>query len=120
VVGVAGRYDNPTEALDVPALARIAAGRVRPVPVYLVHGTGDDVVPVEHGRQLLEVGTEFGWPVELLELDADHVAVVWVDNDPEPGYSAPGKSDAARESGARTAEVLWKAASGGAVSDRAG
>jgi predicted esterase len=117
VVAVAGRYDRPTRALDVPVLARIAEGRTRPVPIFLVHGVRDEVVPVEHGRQLAEVGTGHGWPVELIELDADHVAVAWVDDDPEPGCSVPGKSEAARRSGGRTAAVLWRAAGGEPVSD---
>jgi hypothetical protein len=42
----------------------------RDVPVWLVHGLNDDVVPIEHSRRLARSGTPS--LVRLIEVDDDH------------------------------------------------
>ena len=44
-------------------------------PFTLLHGTADDVVPVEVSRSFAAMLEDNEWPVELVELTADHGAI---------------------------------------------
>lgn len=44
-------------------------------PFTLLHGVGDDVVPVTASREFAAELRRAGWPVTLAELDADHGAI---------------------------------------------
>jgi acetyl esterase/lipase len=52
------------------------------VPVWCVHGTDDDVVPVSQSRDYVAAATDAGATAELLEVDGDHFAVI------DPGSDA--------------------------------
>jgi predicted esterase len=44
-------------------------------PFMLLHGAADDVVPVEASRSFAATLNDNGWPVELVELAADHGSI---------------------------------------------
>jgi acetyl esterase/lipase len=52
------------------------------VPVWCVHGTDDDVVPVSQSRDYVAAATDAGATAELVEVDGDHFAVI------DPGSDA--------------------------------
>jgi dienelactone hydrolase len=54
---------------DVPTEGGVGA------PFTLLHGVGDDVVPVDASRAFAASLGRVGWPVELIELDTDHGAI---------------------------------------------
>ncbi len=53
-----------------------------PSPFTLLHGTADDVVGVSASREFAADLENHGWPVELVELDADHGSIAGADYDP--------------------------------------
>ena len=61
---ISGR--EPTSAL---------AGSAQRSPFVLLHGIRDDVVPISASRRFAADLEEHGWPVELVELDADHASI---------------------------------------------
>ena len=66
-----GHWSGPTLLLAQAALlyglpAELPAG----VPVWIAHGSGDDVVPPEHSRRLAAAGDPA--LVRLIEVDDDH------------------------------------------------
>jgi acetyl esterase/lipase len=46
------------------------------VPVICVHGTGDDIVPIEQSRTYVAAAGAAGADAELVELDGDHFVVI--------------------------------------------
>ena len=48
------------------------------MPVWLVHGTRDDLIPVEHSRRLAATGSPDR--VRLIEVDDDHPLHASVEN----------------------------------------
>src|SRR6185312_4715498 len=52
----------PTDALSTDSIG---------TPFTLLHGLADDAVPVAASRQFADALQRVGWPVELVELDAD-------------------------------------------------
>ena len=66
-----GHWAGPTLLLAPAALLYgLPAELPRGVPVWIVHGSGDDVVPPEHSRRLAAVGDPAH--VRLIEVDDDH------------------------------------------------
>ncbi len=64
-------WKGPTLLLAQAALRYNGKARLPPgVPVILVHGTGDQVVPVQDSRALARTGTE--GLVRLIEVDDTH------------------------------------------------
>jgi dienelactone hydrolase len=61
---------DPITATQLPA--ELPAQRS---PFTLLHGSADDVVPIEMSRSFAETLTENDWPVELVELAADHGSI---------------------------------------------
>lgn len=79
-------------------------------PFTLLHGLSDDVVPVSASRDFAAALTRIGWPVELVELAADHGSIAGADYDAvadryEPGQGQPSRRVAA-EVAARIAASL--------------
>jgi acetyl esterase/lipase len=46
------------------------------VPVWCVHGTDDDVVPISQSRSYVEAATAAGAPAHLVEVPGDHFVVI--------------------------------------------
>jgi dienelactone hydrolase len=61
---------NPITGAPLPA--RLSSP---PVPFKLLHGSADDVVPAEISRSFAATLHDNGWPVEFVELAADHGAI---------------------------------------------
>jgi dipeptidyl aminopeptidase/acylaminoacyl peptidase len=58
-------------------------------PFTLLHGAADDVVPVAASREFASALQLSGWPVEFVELSADHGSIAGAAYDPEADrYSA--------------------------------
>lgn len=73
------------------SLSRPRAG----TPFTLLHGLADDVVPVTASRDFAAALHRAGWPVELVELAADHGSIAGADYDAVADRYEPGKSDEA-------------------------
>jgi dienelactone hydrolase len=68
-----------------------------PSPFTLLHGTDDDVVPIDSSRTFAATLERNHWPVELVELATDHGAIAGARYDPAADrYSAA--DDAATQS----------------------
>lgn len=46
------------------------------IPVVCVHGTGDDIVPIEQSRTYVAMATERGAEAELIAVEGDHFAPI--------------------------------------------
>ncbi|SNV94838.1 Phospholipase/Carboxylesterase [Mycolicibacter terrae] len=55
----------------------------RRCPITLLHGTADDVVPLTASREFAAALAHHRWPVELVELAADHGSIAGAGYDPE-------------------------------------
>jgi dipeptidyl aminopeptidase/acylaminoacyl peptidase len=76
----------PTDALSTDSIG---------TPFTLLHGLADDAVPVAASRQFADALQRVGWPVELVELDADHGSIAGADYDPVADRYEPGTSEEA-------------------------
>ncbi|OBF09418.1 esterase [Mycobacterium sp. ACS4054] len=64
-------------------------------PFTLLHGLGDDVVPVAVSTEFAASLQRVGWPVKLVELAADHGSIAGADYDAAADRYEPGKSEEA-------------------------
>ncbi|MFE6052965.1 alpha/beta hydrolase [Kitasatospora sp. NPDC056446] len=104
-VGIASRYSEPAATTGDAPLDRLAA-TPSPVPLWLVHGTADDLVDIGHTRKLSAAVPT----ATLLELPTDHAGVVMTVFSPEAGRCVPATAAGTLEAGRRTAAVLAEAA----------
>ncbi|WP_073814950.1 hypothetical protein [Kitasatospora sp. CB01950] len=111
-VGIAGAYGSVAPSTGTVPIDDVCGGGP-PVPVWLVHGTADPVVPVERSRELRAALAEHWRPVSLSEVTADHAGVVMTEFVPERARCLPTTARQAVEAGTRTAEVLARAAFSG-------
>lgn len=56
-------------------LAKALAGNPGKSPFILLHGAADEVLPVEVSRKFAAVLERNGWPVDVVELAADHGSI---------------------------------------------
>lgn len=79
-------------------------------PFTLLHGTGDDVVPLDASREFAAVLERNKWPVDLIEVDTDHGGIAGATYDPiADRYSAADDQTAleiASDIAARIARVI--------------
>ncbi|WSU42831.1 alpha/beta hydrolase [Streptomyces sp. NBC_01089] len=109
VVGIAGGYQRPARTTGTVPLR--ALGRaVTPVPVRLVHGTADTVVPCDASRELHKALLAHGWDSELLEPAADHAGVLGCVYDPTEQRCLPGVDASVRDGARATARAVADAA----------
>ena len=71
-------------------------------PFTLLHGLADDAVPVAASREFAAVLEKIGWPVNLVELAADHGSIAGAEYDPvadryEPATGGQAKLVAAED-----------------------
>ncbi|MEV8314780.1 alpha/beta hydrolase [Streptomyces sp. NPDC059900] len=109
VVGIAGGYRRPartTGTVPLQAVGRAAA----PVPVRLVHGAADMVVPADSSRELHEALRAHSWDSRLSEPDADHAGVLGCVYDPAVQRCVPAAEASVSALGRATARVTASAA----------
>jgi len=70
VVCLGGAFMAPNPLTGGPLLGTAPPGD--PVPVLLLHGSGDDVVPASSSRDFAQALREHGWPADFVEVAADH------------------------------------------------
>ncbi|MEU9045432.1 MULTISPECIES: alpha/beta hydrolase [unclassified Kitasatospora] len=104
-VGIASRYADPAVTTGDAPLDQLTASP-SPVPLWLVHGTADDIVDVEHTRKLSAAVPT----AALLELPTDHAGVVMTAYSPEARRCLPATAADTLDAGRRTAAVLAEAA----------
>lgn len=80
--------DPLTGRVPTDALTAVRAG----TPFTLLHGLADDVVPVTASRDFAKALRAVGWPVDLVELAADHGSIAGADYDTVADRYEPGKS----------------------------
>ena len=74
-----GHWAGPTLLLAPAALLYELPAELPPgVPVWIAHGRGDDLVPLEHSRRLAAAGDPAF--VRLIEVDDDHALHASVEN----------------------------------------
>jgi dienelactone hydrolase len=80
------------------------------VPFTLLHGLADDAVPVTASRTFAAALEEIGWPVNLVELAADHGSIAGAEYDPIADRYEPATGEQAKlvagEVAARIAATL--------------
>ncbi|MDH6113617.1 acetyl esterase/lipase [Kitasatospora sp. MAP12-15] len=112
VVGIAGAYGSAAPTTGTVPLddLRVSGSRLPSMPVWLVHGTADPLMDVEHSRELHRALEEHGWPVSLSEVATDHAGVIMTEFVPEHARCLPSTADHAVEAGSLTADTLARAA----------
>jgi predicted esterase len=108
-VGISGGYrDSPFHPEGQRDLATAPS-----VPLVLIHGVDDEVVPIERSRTTFERLHGAGWSVTLREVPTDHAGVIGTVYDPARLRCMPA-SDAVRlEVLATNASVISEFASAG-------
>nr|WP_145487819.1 MULTISPECIES: alpha/beta fold hydrolase [Streptomyces] len=110
-VGIAGAYGTAAPSTGtVPIEDLQNSGSLPAVPVWLVHGTADPAVDVERSRELHTALIGHGRPASLDEVATDHAGVIMTEFVPERQRCLPSTAGHAVEAGARTADVLARAA----------
>ena len=72
-------------------------------PFTLLHGVNDDAVPARASREFAASLSRTGWPVDVVELAADHGSIAGADYDPVADRYVPGASEHSRRVGAEVA-----------------
>jgi predicted esterase len=75
-------------------------------PFTLLHGLADDVVPVTASRDFAAALERIAWPVDVVELAADHGTIAGADYDSVADRYQPGQSDQARAMAAEVAGLI--------------
>lgn len=106
---LAGAFMVPDPISGRVVTDELSADRVG-APFTLLHGAQDDVVPAAASRAFAESLRQVGWPVDLVELAADHGSIAGADYDPVADRYAPAKGGqplrVAAEVAARIAAAL--------------
>ena len=71
------------------------------VPVWCIHGTSDQFVPLEQSRSYVAAAREAGGTAELVEVEGDHFVVI--DPDSDAWTKTLAHLDSLRQQGARAA-----------------
>ncbi|OBF17300.1 esterase [Mycobacterium kubicae] len=95
-VCLAGAFMAP-DPISGRALTDGLSGDQAGSPFTLLHGRADDVVPMSASRDFAAYLERVGWPVDLVELDADHGSIAGADYDTVADRYEPGRSDEARK-----------------------
>lgn len=95
-VCLAGAFMAPDPISGRPPTDMLWADRARS-PFLLLHGLADDAVPVTASRAFAADLRQAGWPVELVELAADHGSIAGADYDPVADRYVPATGGPALE-----------------------
>ncbi|HEX5254041.1 MAG TPA: alpha/beta fold hydrolase [Mycobacterium sp.] len=101
-VCLAGAFMAPDPVSGEDLTDMLSADQIG-APFTLLHGVNDDAVPVRASREFAASLREFGWPVDVVELAADHGSIAGADYDPVADRYVPGTSEQARQVGAEVA-----------------
>lgn len=101
-VCLAGAFMAPDPISGRVPTDMLSADRVGS-PVTLLHGVNDDAVPVTASREFAARLSKIGWPVDVVELAADHGSIAGADYDPVADRYEPGTGEQARRVGAEVA-----------------
>jgi dienelactone hydrolase len=101
-VCLAGAFMVPDPISGHPPTDMLSADRVG-APFTLLHGLADDAVPVAASRDFAARLEKVGWPVEVVELVADHGSIAGADYDARADRYVPGASEHSRQVGAEVA-----------------
>jgi dienelactone hydrolase len=101
-VCLAGAFMIPDPISGRPLTDMLSADRVGS-PFTLLHGLADESVPVAASRDFAASLRQAGWPVELVELAADHGSIAGADYDPVADRYEPGTSQEAQRVAAEVA-----------------
>lgn len=99
-VCLAGAFMVPDPIFGTPLTDGLTAAEIGS-PFTLLHGLADDVVPVAASRDFAACLQRIGWPVQVVELEADHGSIAGADYDAvadryEPSKNGPGRAVAQR------------------------
>ncbi len=94
-VCLAGAFMVPDPISGTPLTDGFTAADVGS-PFTLLHGLDDDVVPVGTSREFAARLERLGWPVEMVELAADHGSIAGADYDALADRYEPAKDGPAR------------------------
>ncbi|OBF61855.1 esterase [Mycobacterium sp. 852002-51971_SCH5477799-a] len=108
-VCLAGAFMVPDPIFGAPLTDGLSGADIGS-PFTLLHGIDDDVVPVAASRDFAARLERVGWPVEVVELPADHGSIAGADYDAladryEPAKDGPARS-VAQQVADRIAAVL--------------
>jgi dipeptidyl aminopeptidase/acylaminoacyl peptidase len=95
-VCLAGAFMVPDPISGRAPADMLSADRVGS-PFTLLHGLADDSVPVAASREFATALRQVGWPVELVELEADHGSIAGADYDPVADRYEPATGGRALE-----------------------
>lgn len=93
------------------ALTELTTGAQVRTPMLLLHGTGDDVVGPEASRDFAGHLEATGWPVTLVELDADHGDIAGARYDAQADRYEPADDPQTRRVAGRVADLIASATS---------
>ncbi len=101
-VCLAGAFMAP-DPISGQVLADMLSADHIGAPFTLLHGVNDDAVPVSASREFAARLEKVGWPVEVVELAADHGSIAGADYDPVADRYVPGTTEHSRQVGAEVA-----------------
>lgn len=101
-VCLAGAFMVPDPISGAPLTDELDAADAG-TPFTLLHGLDDDVVPVQASRDFAGRLEDVGWPVDVVELAADHGSIAGADYDALADRYVPGTSGHSRQVGAEVA-----------------
>jgi predicted esterase len=78
-IGISGGFDD--SPYSQPDLVHITGDPA--VPLLLIHGSRDEIVPVERSRSTYQSLFNAGWEVTIREVDADHAGAIGMVYDPD-------------------------------------
>jgi dienelactone hydrolase len=107
-VCLAGAFMAPDPLSGEPLTPRPAAGAR--MPITLVHGSADDVIPVRASRDFTAEMGVAGWRVQYIELAADHANIVGARYDATADRYEPSDDPASLAVAAEVAKIVAKPA----------
>ncbi len=110
VVCLGAAYTRPAPTTGTSPIEDLLTGDASAVPFWLVHGTGDTVVPVTASREFAAALTGKGWPVRFEEQPTDHAGVIGTEYDARIQRCRPATAASAVAAGALSARLIAEAA----------
>ncbi|MCZ4123662.1 alpha/beta hydrolase [Streptomyces sp. H39-S7] len=113
VVGLAGRYDLVARSSGTPPVEDLATTTESPVPVWLSHGTADDVLDWRESQKFARAVLDRGWPVHWEPVDTDHAGLLGMEYDVAAQRCVPSRSGGARRGLHSAVRMVGSAVRGG-------